>query len=125
MNKSKSITLIMVGVVLFFVNICLAAWLVREGDRVFIKDRNGEFWDVTQARSMGFKPHKFQYGIGKNAFAPLQDEDFEEDRVSSFFNSRVIGISMDNQARAYTLGRLKHHETANTTIAGKAIVAGY
>ena len=125
MRKINYSILIVTAVVLFLVNICLAAWVVREGDRVFIKDRNGERWDVTQAQTMGFKPDRFQYGIGKNAFSPLQDEDFEEDQISSFFNIRVIGISIDNQAHAYAVDRLKHHETANTTLAGTAIVAGY
>lgn len=125
MRKINYSILIVIAVVLFLVNMCLAAWVEREGDRVFIKDRNGDRWDVTLAQTMGFKPDRFQYGIGKNAFTPLQDEDFEEDRNSSFFNTRVIGISLDNQAHAYAVDRLKHHETANTTIAGKAIVAGY
>ena len=125
MKKINFSIFIVIAVVLFLVNICLAAWVVREGDRVFIKDRNGERWDVTQAQTMGFKPDRFQYGIGKNAFTPLQDENFEEDRISSFFNTRVIGISLDNHAHAYAVDRLKHHEIANTTLAGKAIVAGY
>jgi hypothetical protein len=125
MNKKINVLMIMTAIVLLVVDICLAAWVVREGDSVYIEDRTGEQWDVSQAQTLGFEPHRFQYGIGKNAFTPLQDEDFEEDRTSSSFNTRVIGISLDDNAHAYTVDRLKHHETANTTIAGKAIVAGY
>ena len=125
MNKLRNISMILLATVLLVADICFAAWVVREGDSVYIKDRSGERWDVTQAQTLGFKPHRFQYGLGKNAFTPLRDEDFEEDRISSFFNTRIIGISIDNKAHAYTVDRLKHHETANTIIAGRAIVAGY
>jgi hypothetical protein len=125
MNKIRFITTIMLVTALLVVDISFAAWVVREGDSVYIEDRTGERWDVSQAQTIGFNPHRFQYGLGKNAFTPLRDEDFEEDRVSSFFNTRIIGISINGKAHAYTVDRLKHHETANTTIAGKAIVAGY
>ncbi len=80
---------------------------------------------LQRPQNIGFKAHRFQYGIGKNAFTPLQDEDFTEDRVSLFCNTRIIGFTVENRAHAYTVDRLKHHETANTTIAGKAIVAGF
>lgn len=125
MNKIRFITTIILAAVLLVVDICFAVWVVREDDSVYIVDRTGERWDVSQAQTVGFNPHRFQYGLGKNAFTPLRDEDFEDDRVSSFFNTRIIGISIDGKAHAYTVDRLKHHETANTTIAGKAIVAGY
>jgi len=125
MNKLKISTMIMIATLLLLGDICFAARVVRHGDSVYIQDRTGQRWDVSQAQTLGFKPHRFQYGIGKNAFTPLQDKDFDNDRVSSFFNTRVIGITFDGNAHAYTVDRLKHHETANTTIAGKAIVAGY
>ncbi|NOR24508.1 MAG: DUF3179 domain-containing protein [Desulforhopalus sp.] len=125
MNKIRFITTIILAAVLLVVDIGFAVWVVREDDSVYIVDRTGERWDVSQAQTVGFNPHRFQYGLGKNAFTPLRDEDFEDDRVSSFFNTRIIGISIDGKAHAYTVDRLKHHETANTTIAGKAIVAGY
>jgi hypothetical protein len=125
MKTLKISTAIMIATLLLLVNICSAARVVKQGGSVYIQDRTGERWDVTQAQTLGFKPHKFQYGIGKNAFTPLQDEDFNRDRVSSFYNTRVIGVTLDDTAHAYTVDRLKHHETANTTIAGKAIVAGY
>ena len=117
--------MIMTAIVLLVADICFAAWVVREGDRVYIEDRLGERWDVTQAETLGFKPHRFQFGIGKNAFTPLSNEDFDGDGLAPSLNSRVIGISIDDNAHAYTVDRLRHHETANTTIAGKAIVAGY
>ena len=125
MKKTGKITIIITTILLLTAVICSGAWVTREGERVFIEDRTGERWDVTEAQSLGFVPHKFQYGIGKNAFTPLQDEDFEGERVSAFLNTRIIGISVKEEAHAYAVNRLRHHEIANTTIAGEAIAAGY
>ncbi len=115
----------MTTILLLTADICIGAWVTREGERVFIEDRTGERWDVTDAQSLGFVPHKFQYGIGKDAFTTLHDEDFGEERVSAFLNTRIIGISIKEEAHAYAVNRLKYHEIANTTIAGEAIAAGY
>jgi hypothetical protein len=125
MRKTGRITMIMIAALLWTASICIAARVVTEGDRVYIVDRTGVRWDVTQAQELGFIPQKFQYGIGKNAFTPLQDKDFGDERLSGFFDTRVIGISIDDDAHAYAVSRLRHHEIANTTLADKAIVAGY
>jgi hypothetical protein len=117
--------MIMFATLLWTASICSAARVVPEGDRVYIVDRTGDRWDVTQARELGFIPREFQYGIGKNAFTPLRNEDFGDERVSEFFDTRIIGISIDDDAHAYAVSRLRHHEIANTTVAGKAIAAGY
>lgn len=102
-----------------------AAWVIREVSRVYIVDRTGERWDVTEAEQAGFVPNKFQYGIGKNAFKPLDDEDFSGDTSALSLRDRVIGVSVDGEAHAYSVNRLSRHEIANTTIAGKPIAAGY
>lgn len=125
MRKTGRITTIMIATLLWTANICTAAGVVTQNDKVYIEDRTGERWDVTQAQELGFNPRKFQYGIGKDAFSPLQDVDFGDRQLSGFFDTRIIGISMDGDAHAYAVSRLRHHEIANTTLAGKAIAAGY
>ena len=125
MKKTNIIVLTLISALLLTASACFAARVVSMGDRVYIEDRTGELWDVTQSRELGFVPSKFQHGIGKNAFTPLQDEDFGDERLSNFFNTRIIGISIDNDAHAYAVSRLSKHEIANTEISGKAIVAGY
>ncbi len=125
MRKIKNIIMIVMAITLLVGDISLAAWVIRDGDKVFIEDRRGERWDVSQAQTLGFDPHGFQYGIGKNAITPLGEKDVKEARVASFFNARIIGISINDKAHAYSIDRLRYHETANTTLAGKAIVAGY
>ncbi len=125
MKKTRSITLMMISTLLWTASVCSGAWVVTKGDRVYIEDRTGERWDVTQSQKLGFIPQRFQYGIGKNAFVPLQDKDLGDERPPGFSNTRIIGISIDDNAHAYVVSRLRNHEIANTTIAGRAIVVGY
>lgn len=113
--------MIMIATLIYTVSFCIAARVVTEGDGIYIVDRTGDRWDVTQARELGFIPQKFQYGIGKNAFTPLQDKDFGDEQLTGFFDTRVIGISIDDDAHAYAVSRLRYHEIANTTLADKAI----
>ena len=100
------------------------ATVLHKGDKVFIQDRTGVQWDVTQARSIGFKPEKFQYGIGKYAFSPLDDRHLK-DTIPSYRNPRVIGISEGDESQAYAVPKLRHHEIANTHLADKPVTVGY
>lgn len=100
--------------------------LVKEsGDRVAIVDRWGEHWDVTQAKSIGFKPEGFQYGIGRNAIKPLNDDHLTDKQEGMTERLRVIGVKEGDHAQAYSVPRLVHHEIANTTIGSKPIAVGY
>lgn len=103
-----------------------AAFVSHKDGKIYIKDQTGERWDVTQANSIGFKPERFQYGIGKNVFTPLDDSYLHNDVTSAFYsNPRVIGITDGSEARAYSIPKLKHHEIANTRLGTKPVVAGY
>ena len=50
------------------------ASVVKNGDKIFLVDRTGERWDISQAVSIGFDPDHFEFGIGRHAFNPLDDE---------------------------------------------------
>ncbi|MEK6195602.1 MAG: hypothetical protein N2F24_15420 [Deltaproteobacteria bacterium] len=97
----------------------------KEGDRTFIVDRTGERWDITQAVSMGFDPYQFEFGIGRDAFHPLSQDNWDSDSARTHSNLRVIGIAEDGDAHAYSVNRLRYHETANTFLGSEAVVAGY
>ena len=94
-------------------------------DKTFIIDQTGERWDISQAKSIGFKPKGFQYGIGRNAFTPLDDSYLTEDSFSVSGKLRVIGVTESSQAQAYSVSKLMHHEIANTRIGSKPIMVGY
>ena len=99
--------------------------VIHDGDSTYIVDRHGERWDVTQARSIGFMPEKFQHGIGRNAFTPLDDSSLKDPSPKVSKSLRVIGISDGKEARAYSVPRLYRHEVANSSIGDKQIAAAY
>jgi hypothetical protein len=108
-----------------FASMSFAAYVLRKDGKIYIEDQTGERWDVTQANSLGFKPEWFQYGIGKNAFTPLDDSHLENDNSSGLKNPRVIGIAEGSEAQAYSVPKLRYHEIANTRIGGRQIAVGY
>ncbi len=91
----------------------------------YILDRTGEKWDVSQAESIGFKPGRFQYGIGRYAFTTLDDSYLQSATTLIPRKLRIIGVAADNEAQAYSVSKLSHHETANTTLNSKPILVGY
>ena len=99
--------------------------VIHDGDSTYIVDRHGERWDVTQARSIGFMPERFQHGIGRNAFTPLDDSSLKDQSPTVSKSLRVIGISDGKEARAYSVPMLYRHEVANSSIGNKQIAAAY
>jgi hypothetical protein len=99
--------------------------VIHYGDSTYIVDRHGERWDVTQARSIGFMPERFQHGIGRNAFTPLDDSSLKDQSPKVSKSLRVIVISDGKEARAYSVPRLYRHEVANSSIGDKQIAAAY
>ena len=99
--------------------------VIHDGDSTYIVDRHGERWDVTQARSIGFMPERFQHGIGRNAFTPLDDSSLKDQSPTVSKSLRVIGISDGKEAQAYSVPKLYRHEVANSSIGDKQIAAAY
>jgi hypothetical protein len=96
-----------------------------ENGKVFIVDQGGERWDVTQADSLGFDPRGFQYGIGRNAFTPLDDSRVRKEDNGIPGSTRVIGVRDGSSHRAYSVPTLRSHEVANSNLGGKPIAVGY
>jgi len=118
----------------FILFLCLAYFItsgtafssvLREADKVYIVDQTGERWNVTQAKSIGFDPHRFQYGIGREAFTPLDESYLSDDTFFVSSGLRVIGVTVGTEAHAYSVPKLRRHEIANTTIDSKPIAVGY
>ncbi|MFO7687986.1 MAG: hypothetical protein R6V60_18045 [Desulfobacterales bacterium] len=102
-----------------------AATVVEAGNNIYLIDRTGERWDITQARSIGFDPDGFEFGIGRNAFRPLTDSDWQPDPNGRRPKMPVIGISAGDDSHAYSIEKLRYHETANTMLGASAILVGY
>ena len=101
------------------------ARIIEDGDKTYIVDMHGERWDVTQARSIGFDPERFQHGIGRNAFTPLDDSSLTQETEGVAKNQRVIGVTDGKTANAYSVARLYRHETANGFLGDRPITAAY
>ena len=99
--------------------------VIEEKGKTYIVDLHGERWDISQAMTIGFKPHRFQHGIGRDAFRPLDDSHFSRDNAGVRRNERVIGISEGDRANAYSISKLWRHEVANSSIGEKPITAAY
>lgn len=97
----------------------------KVNNQTYIVDRTGERWDVSQAKTLGFKPEKFQYGMGRYAFHPLDDSNLSENSNSVPLSQRVIGISDKKTAQAYSVSRLSRHEVANSMLGDVPIAVGY
>ena len=124
-NKTLFSHIIIFGLFIGIASVTAFSRVVQEGEKTYIVDRHGERWDVSQARSVGFEPERFQYGIGRNAFIPLDDSALSQDTAGISASRRVIGVSDGNVANAYSVSRLRHHETANSSLGDKPITAAY
>jgi hypothetical protein len=102
-----------------------AAVVVRADDKVYIVDRTGERWDITQAVSIGFDPRGFQFGIGRDSIRPLDASDLDDNVLAVDSQTRVIGVSNGPEAHAYVVRTLTRHEIANTHIGEVPIAAAY
>ncbi|MFO8086135.1 MAG: hypothetical protein R6U27_17645 [Desulfobacterales bacterium] len=129
MKSQKRIIIFITIALLFFSGLVLLSaansYVLHEADRTYIIDRNGEKWDITQAKALGFEPRHFRFGLGRHAFSPLDKSHWQSGKFGGPSNLRVIGVSEGKYAHAYSVQKLSHHETANTMLGNKAIVAAY
>ncbi len=130
MDKNEKTILLIAGIaviccaVWFAASASSAAFVEREEGKVYIVDQTGARWDVTQAESIGFKPERFQYGMGRNFFTPLDDSKLS-DKPDENSKLRVIGITEGTDAKAYSVPKLSRHEIANSKIGEKPVAVGY
>ena len=99
--------------------------VLKEAEKIYIVDRTGERWDVTQAVSLGFNPEGFQFGLGRNAFTTLDDSLLTNDTTNISKNTRVIGVTDGSTAKAYTISRLLGHEISNSSIGSDSVAVSY
>jgi hypothetical protein len=125
LKKILIIKIILLGLILVIDLSQAFSGVIEEKGKTYIVDRYGERWDVTQAVSIGFEPHRFQHGIGRNAFTPLDDSQFSRDNSGVRRNERVIGINEGEHANAYSVSKLWRHEVANSFIGDRPIAAAY
>lgn len=95
------------------------------GDKIYIRDRTGASWDITDAVKNGFKARRFKFGLGKSAIPPLSDGDLGHVKFSGGDDTSILGISVGQESHAYSISKLASYEIANTTISGNKIAVAY
>ena len=125
LRKTLIAILIVFGILWFVTSGIVSSYVTREGGKTYIVDQRGEKWDITQAESIGFKPEGFQFGIGRDAFTPLDDSSLTDNTDSVSKDLRVIGVEEGAEAKAYSVPRLKWHEVANSNLGSEPIAVGY
>lgn len=101
------------------------AKVLKKGDRIYIVDQTGEHWDISQAVANGYDPNHFEFGIGRHAFQLLGKRDWLSKTGDIPDDLRVIGVAGHGEAHAYAVEKLRYHETANTFLGPRAILAAY
>ncbi|MBW1852337.1 MAG: hypothetical protein JRJ15_13095 [Deltaproteobacteria bacterium] len=124
-GKSLITFILAASVICFMICGTALSFVTKEGDKTYIVDRTGERWDVSQAKSIGFRPERFQYGIGRNAFTPLDDSYLSDNPSHVPKNLRVLGVREGAFEQAYSIPKLSRHEIANTKIGSQEIAVGY
>lgn len=99
--------------------------ILRDGYKTYLVDRTEERWDITQAKSICFIPNRFEYGLGRYAFTPLDDSYFTDNTDWIYDRLRVIGVANGSEAKAYSISKLRHHEIVNSLIGSEPIAVGY
>jgi len=131
MYKSKALPFLLAlavpAALVLSTNACYSEpdFVLKQSEKVYIIDRTGSRWDITQAVESGMKADSFQYGIGADAFTPLDDSSLGSDSSDLPSGARIIGIASGNEAKAYSVGKLRRHEIANSQISGKPVAVGY
>ncbi len=116
---------LILGMIWFWGTPVFSQSVKQKGDKTYLIDQHGESWDITQAATLGFKPQHFQYGIGRNAIKPVDNNALKANGASVQGSARVIGIKNKDESHAYIISKLARHEIANTTIGDEAVTVGY
>jgi len=126
MNK---ILLLFTLILAFVINLqpqLSGAFVVTDGSKTYIVDRQGERWEVTEAKERGFQPFYFSYGLGRHAFTPLSDDYLIQDQDALSQGSRVIGVEDEESGgKAFSINRLKNHEVVNSWQNGRQVTVAY
>lgn len=101
------------------------AGVIKKDGKIYISDRRGERWEITQAVSIGFDPAGFEFGLGRNAFSPLDDNGLQDATDSISGRLRILGVPGETESKAFAVGKLRGHEIANSSIDDQPIAAAY
>ena len=106
------------------------AIVIEEDEQIFIKDQTGKVWEITHAvKQYGFSPGVFRNGLGPYAIAPIGNPEFLDPGNKGFPTASesflVIGTTINDMTRAYSLRDLYTHEIVNDEFDSTYVAVGY
>lgn len=125
MEKQMTRILLLLLSVMFVLVATSLAGVIKKDGKIYISDRRGERWEITQAVSIGFDPAGFEFGLGRNAFSPLDDNGLQDATDSISGRLRILGVPGETESKAFAVGKLRGHEIANSSIDDQPIAAAY
>ena len=125
MQGNKKLTFLILFCLLVLTASVSFSEVIKRSGKTFIRDRTGEKWDITQAVSIGFNPRYFEFGMGRNAFTPLDDSLLRDASNTVPQRLRILGVSGESETKAFSIKKLSRHEIANSYIDDKPIAAAY
>ena len=112
--------------VLSFLSPAMGTTDIMERDgKIYIVDRHGEEWDITDAVALGYNPKNFQYGIGRNAFKTLDDTSLSVIHDNVPPAERVIAFEDKSGGKTFSVDKLRRHEIANSWQNDAPVTVGY
>ena len=104
--------------------------VVERDGKVFIEDQTGKMWDITHAvDNYGFSAGNFQFGLGPFAITPINDPEMLSPGNAGYPDANderlVIGTTINNDTRAYSLNVLSRHEIANERFGDTFVSVAY
>lgn len=104
--------------------------VINENNRIFIVDKTDKKWDVTHAvNEYGFDLGQFEFGSGPFAIQPILDPKMLNRGDPGYPGQNeeflVLGVKINDEARAYPLDLLFSHEVADDRFDSLYVAAAF
>lgn len=101
--------------------------VLQREDRVLLRGGSAEsdHFDITEFR---LNPNQLNFGLGREAFQALIEPAFDrpgDAGVQVADHTRVLGVVIQGEAKAYPINILRRHEVVNDTVGGRPVFAAY
>ena len=97
----------------------------RDGRRYLWGGREKQHFDITEFR---LRPERLHHGMGRETFPALINPEFESAEEASHWltdSSRVLGVSINRDARVYPVKLLLRYEVVNDVVGERPVFACY
>ena len=129
-TSARNASLIMLAVSLFVTGCSEVTSNQLPGNEIYVTDTQGRKYDVTYAIAhLGFELSKFSSSSGPEARPAIMEPEFalpgDRDYPGQFATSRIIGVALGGDARAYPLDGIFRFEVVDDAFGDTPIAVAY